>query len=153
MSKFAPHSSVGWTVEAGCRNEHSRSEWRDAHATGVACNPVLSFVAGLSVEGCFVTLVGCFRLLNAIAVQSRTGFRVPLRGPGMTDFFPFLVSRFPVSVSGFPPSHPNAANTGATCAPRPIAWLTWMSRSLSCAGESAHIVACPTLRPARAVFP
>src|SRR5450432_4230449 len=35
-------SRADGTAEAGCRSEHSCNEWPEGHATGVACNPVLS---------------------------------------------------------------------------------------------------------------
>src|SRR5438445_2707793 len=36
---FARHSREGGTAEAGCRSEHSRSEWPEGRATEVARNP------------------------------------------------------------------------------------------------------------------
>src|SRR5438445_2479524 len=38
--RLARHSREGGTAEAGCRREHSRSEWPVGRATGVAGNPV-----------------------------------------------------------------------------------------------------------------
>jgi len=43
VSLIARHSGESRTAEAGCRSEHSRSEWPDGHATGVACNPAFSY--------------------------------------------------------------------------------------------------------------
>src|SRR5258708_3463464 len=55
------------TAKAGCRSEHSRSDWPEGHATGVACNPVSSTLR--KIKNWIPAFAGMTAVLLSLAVS------------------------------------------------------------------------------------